>query len=88
MSGHILIIYYLIINILSFIIWGIDKRRARFHYYRIPEKVLFLSAFIGGAGGAFLGMIVLRHKTKHFIFWATVPLLLLIQLSVIVFILK
>ena len=57
--------YLVIINVVTFLIYGIDKRKAVKHKYRISEKTLILMALIGGSIGALIGMKVFRHKTKH-----------------------
>ena len=57
----ILIIYLLIINAAAFIFMLVDKIKARKNLWRIPEKVLFLSAILGGSIGSLLGMYLLRH---------------------------
>ncbi|KQL32885.1 hypothetical protein AN960_23235 [Bacillus sp. FJAT-25509] len=57
--------YLVIINIISFAIMGIDKSRAKRKAWRIPERILFLFAIIGGSIGSILGMYYFRHKTKH-----------------------
>ena len=61
-----LVLYYiLIINILTFIIYGIDKLKAKKGKLRIPESTLLLLAIIGGSIGAWFGMRLLHHKTMH-----------------------
>lgn len=57
--------YLFIVNILSFSIMGIDKYRAKRGMWRIPERILFLLAIIGGSIGSILAMYYFRHKTKH-----------------------
>ncbi|PGS53429.1 DUF1294 domain-containing protein [Bacillus sp. AFS041924] len=59
------ILYLVIINIVSFAIMGIDKSKAKRKAWRIPERILFLVAIIGGSIGSILGMYYFRHKTKH-----------------------
>lgn len=56
--------YLLIINIITFIIYGIDKYKSIKHKYRISEATLIILAILGGPFGAFLGMIIFHHKTK------------------------
>lgn len=56
------------ISIITFILYGIDKSRARRRAWRIRESVLLGFAFCGGAVGAVLGMALFRHKTKHWYF--------------------
>lgn len=65
----IILIFYLIINLLAFMLYGIDKKKAQKQVWRIPEKSLFLTAFLGGAFGALLGMQIFHHKTKKNYFW-------------------
>lgn len=66
--------YFLIINILSFIMFGIDKRKSIKKEYRIPEKVLFLITFIGGAFGSLFGMFFFHHKNRKLKFLFFIPL--------------
>ena len=72
--------YLLAMNVLSFALMGINKAKARRNKWRIPEKVLFLAAFFGGSVGAFAGMSLFRHKTKHLSFVIGLPVILLLQL--------
>ena len=81
----ILVYYFVIMNILAFIIYGVDKSRARKNKWRISEATLILLAFFGGALGASLGMIIFHHKTKKRKFYITVPLLLLSQVAFCIF---
>ncbi len=79
------IIFYLaIINIITFILFGIDKLKAIKNRYRIPEFTLILFSFLFGALGGIFGMYVFRHKTLKPKFFITVPLLLLLQIGVII----
>lgn len=71
------ICYLLIVNIVAFFLMGIDKKKAQTGAWRIPEKTLFLSAILGGGGGAIAGMQLFRHKTKHRSFVIGMPLILL-----------
>lgn len=75
-----MIFYYLFVNILTFILYGMDKRKARRHEWRISERTLLTFAFLGGGIGAYLGMVIFRHKTKHRSFRFLVPLAILIHL--------
>ena len=73
--------YYLIaVNVLAFVLMGIDKRRAKKNAWRIPERTLFLPVIFGGALGGVAGMRLFRHKTRHWYFQYGFPLLLLLQL--------
>lgn len=73
----------LIINILGYIIMGIDKKRAKKGLYRVPEKTLFLIALFGGSIGSILGMHHFRHKTKHWYFKYGMPLILILQVILV-----
>ena len=72
--------YLIIANLAAFALMGADKRRAQRCRWRIPERTLFLSALVGGSLGAILGMYFFHHKTKHLHFVVGLPLILLAQL--------
>ena len=72
--------YLAAVNALALALMGADKRRAKKALRRIPEKTLFLTALLGGAAGAILGMWTFHHKTKHWYFVYGMPLILLLQL--------
>ncbi len=75
-------IYYLIgINVIAFIIYGIDKLKAKRNQWRVPEKTLLFLAIIGGSIGALVAMKVFRHKTKHLLFTIGVPLIIILQIA-------
>ena len=74
-------IYLAIVSIIAFALMGIDKSKAKRHAWRIPEKVLFLSAILGGSIGSIVGMQVFRHKTKHWYFAIGMPLILILQIA-------
>ncbi len=73
-------ISFLAANVLAFIVFAIDKLLARMARRRIPEVVLLLFAFFGGATGAFLSMILCHHKTRKPLFYILVPLMMVAQL--------
>ena len=73
-------IIIVIINIVTFIIYGIDKYKAKKGRWRIPENSLIGLAIIGGSIGAYLGMRVWHHKTMHLKFKYGIPLIIIIQL--------
>ncbi len=77
--------YFIIINIMGFASMGIDKRRAIRSAYRIPEATLFAIALVGGSLGSNLGMRIFRHKTKHWYFNIGMPIILLVQVAILVF---
>ena len=80
-----LFIYLIIVNLFTFIIFGIDKLKAQRGAWRTPENTLLLLATIGGSCGAFLGMKVWRHKTQHKKFTILVPLLMVIHIAIILY---
>ena len=80
--------YLLIINLITFLLYAIDKRRAIRKAWRIPESVLMGFAAIGGSVGALLAMLLFRHKTKHAKFTVGVPLILVAQIVAIIFFYK
>lgn len=77
-------IYYICVNIIAFILYGLDKKYAREGRWRIPEKTLLGIALIGGAAGAWIGMQTFRHKTKHMSFRMLVPLFAVVHMWMIV----
>lgn len=79
----VIIAYLLIINAVSFVVYGVDKYKARHQKWRIPEATLLTLAAIGGAAGALLGMVVFRHKTKHLRFVLLVPLFVLVWAALV-----
>ena len=82
-----LAVWLIAINLVTFAVYGADKRRARRGAWRVPEKTLFLLPLLGGSVGALLGMRVFYHKTKHWYFVWGVPAILLAQLALAVWLL-
>ncbi len=80
----VFLIWISVLSLLSFLFYGVDKRRAIRGRWRISEKLLLTLGFVGGAAGALLAMKLFRHKTKHayFWFWNITGLLLHIALFV------
>lgn len=59
------LIYYLIfINIIAFIFFGVDKKKAVKNKWKIKESILLLFSFIGGGIGSLFGIYLFHHKTK------------------------
>lgn len=77
-------IYFAAINLVTFFVYGIDKYRAKRGAWRIPEKTLFLLPILGGSIGAIAGMKLFHHKTKHWYFRYGLPLILLAQVALAV----
>ena len=79
-------VYLAAINLLTFCVYGADKRRAKIPgARRVPEKTLFALALLLGSPGALLGMLVFRHKTRHWYFRFGIPAILLAQAAAAVF---
>ncbi len=78
-----LLYYLIVINVVTFLVYGIDKWKAKQGSWRISEATLLVLAAIGGSIGALLGMKVWRHKTQHKKFKYGLPLILIIQIILI-----
>ena len=76
---QVLFLYLITVNVLAFVLFGLDKYKARKGFWRISERGLMFAALLGGSVGALCGMRLFRHKTKHKIFTIGVPLMLLAQ---------
>ena len=77
--------YLLAINVVAFIVYGIDKYKAKKAKWRIPEATLLLLAVLGGSIGAWMGMKVWHHKTMHKKFKYGIPAILLIQIALMAY---
>jgi len=75
------------VNLFTLVLFYTDKQRAIKRKYRIPEKKLLGFSFAFGGIGAWLGMTLFRHKTRHLIFRLSLPVAALLTLSAIVLIL-
>ena len=80
--------YLVIINIIAFIVYGIDKLKAKRGKWRITETTLLLLAIIGGSIGAWCGVKVWHHKTLHKKFRYGIPLIIALQTAMIGYLLK
>ena len=80
----LIIAYLVIINITGFLSMALDKYFATKHMWRIPEKMLFLIAVLGGSIGSNAGMQICRHKTKHWYFVVFMPLILVAQIVLVI----
>ena len=69
MGYQTVLIFYACMSVLAFLLYGIDKSRAKKNKWRIRESVLLWVSFLGGSVGALLGMQAFRHKTKHRYFY-------------------
>jgi len=80
----VLLCVWIVLNVVAFALYGIDKRRAVRGAWRIPEAVLLLAAVFGVVGAA-LGMVVFRHKTRKLKFRVFVPLIFIVEALVVGF---
>ena len=79
----IILIYLLTINLVAFILFGIDKWKAEKQKWRIPESTLLSFAALGGSIGAWIGMKVWHHKPLHKKFKYGVPAIILLQIALV-----
>ena len=79
-----IILYLIAINVVTFLVYGLDKWKAKRDAWRISESTLLLLAAAGGSVGALLGMQIFRHKTKHVKFTVGVPAILLVQVALVI----
>ena len=82
---QIAVIYLIVINILGFLIMGLDKHKAKMAERRIPENTLFMFTILGGGVGTIAGMYVFHHKTKKMKFKVGMPLVLILEILIFVY---
>ena len=75
------------ISLITLILYGVDKLKAKLGAWRIPEKVLLSFSFFGGGLGGVIAMLLFRHKTRHWYFVAVNLLGLILQITVLVYLL-
>lgn len=80
-----IIIYFIIINLLGFLIMYIDKQKAKKGKWRIPEKTLFIITALGGGIGTIVGMYTFRHKTQKIAFVIGFPTITIIEIIAILY---
>lgn len=80
--------YALAVNGIAWCLFGLDKWKAKRHAWRIPERTLLLTAVVGGSIGALFGMYAFHHKTKHKKFVIGIPVILLIQILLLLWVLR
>ena len=83
--AQIIICYLVMVNLVAFITYGIDKLKARRNKKRIPEATLLLLAIVGGSIGAWLGVKVWHHKTLHKKFKNGIPLIIIVQIALCIY---
>ena len=84
----LLILYSVVINIITYTYFSIDKKRSMKGQWRIPESKLLFLSFIGGSIGGLLGMFTLRHKTKKLKFKFLMPIFLLTNIISLIMVTK
>lgn len=84
----ILIIYLIATNLLALLLYGIDKRKAKRHHWRIPEATLIGIGAVGGSIGALFGMYLFRHKTQHWKFKIGIPIILIVQIVIAIILIR
>ena len=82
-----IICYLLAVNIVTFLLYGIDKYKAKKGKWRISEATLLTMAAIGGSIGAWAGMRLWHHKTMHKKFKYGIPVIILLQVALAVYLL-
>lgn len=73
-----------ILSILTFMLFAWDKHSSLYKRFRIPELLLLVLSFVGGAFGALCAMIFFKHKTSHRKFVICVPAFLCMQIAMVV----
>ena len=82
---NIILGYLLAVNIASFLLYGIDKYKAKKGKWRVSEATLLMMAVIGGSIGAWAGMRLWHHKTMHKKFKYGIPIIIIMQIAVCVY---
>ena len=80
-----IICYLLAVNIVTFLLYGIDKYKAKKGKWRISEATLLTMAAIGGSIGAWAGMRLWHHKTMHKKFKYGIPLIIIMQIALVAY---
>ena len=80
---YIVLLYLVAVNLVTFIIYGIDKFKSKRAKWRVPEATLLGLAAVGGSIGAWLGMKLWHHKTLHKKFRYGIPLILIAQIAIV-----
>ena len=83
---YLLAIYIVAINLFAYILYGVDKSKSKKAKWRISERALIIIALVGGSVGALLAMKKFHHKTKHKKFTIGVPLILVAQIALAVYV--
>ena len=71
------------VNVITFVVYGIDKLKAKKGKCRVSETTLLLLAIVGGSVGAWCGVKVWHHKTMHLKFKYSIPLIMAVQVGLL-----
>lgn len=82
---HVVLAYFITVNVLGLVLFGIDKWKAKHDKWRISEATLLSLTVIGGSIGTWVGMKVWHHKTMHKKFKYGIPLVMVLQLALLLF---
>lgn len=82
---HVVLAYFITVNVLGLVLFGIDKWKAKHDKWRISEATLLSVTVIGGSIGAWVGMKVWHHKTMHKKFKYGIPLVMVLQFALLLF---
>ena len=82
---HVVLAYFITVNVLGLVLFGIDKWKAKHDKWRISEATLLSVTIIGGSIGAWVGMKVWHHKTMHKKFKYSIPLAMVFQFALLLF---
>ena len=82
-----LVLYFVLISAVSLIVTVYDKIASKkYPRNRVPEKYLFLLSAIGGSVSMYITMQIIRHKTRHKRFMIGIPVIFILQISVLIFV--
>lgn len=84
---YIFLAVIVVMGLITFIVYGVDKGKAKRGAWRIPEAALLTLSIFGGSVGGILAMLIFRHKTKHWYFWAVNIIACVVYVALLVFIL-
>ena len=82
---NIILYYLLAVNIATFLLYGVDKYKAKKNKWRISEATLLMMAVIGGSIGAWAGMRLWHHKTMHKKFKYGIPVIIMMQIALVTY---
>lgn len=80
-----MIIYFMVMSLVTFVLFGADKKKAEKKKYRISEKTLLGFSLAGGAFGGLVAMTVFRHKTRKLKFLVSVPVMAAMHAGIIMY---